>query len=205
VPTPQAEAGWLLHADDTEGFSVALPDSWEHYKADRASLLNGFGSIRQQHPLLASIYSDQRCECLHKAGWRLFAFDTAAESRDDDYPATLILYKFGGLDDPQLEDTVFLRIEQLMATDGVVQPVASDLVESNAGAGARLWYLSNHYLDDATNLPLYSVEYLVAKGGDLYYLVFTTSLDGQPHYAPLLDKILRSFKAIETGNLEGTV
>lgn len=203
-PTTQVEAGWQLHDDEAEGFSVTLPASWQHYAADRDSLLQGFGSIRQQHPQLAGLYNDRHCSCLYKAGWRLFAFDTAAESREGSYPATLILYKFDGLDDPYIEDVVSARLAQLAETYGLVQPVANDAIASQAGPGARLWYLSNVAIDDMTNLPVFNAEYLVVKGNTIYYMVLTSSLDQQAHYAPLLDKILRSFKGVETATAEGT-
>jgi hypothetical protein len=206
-PTPEVEveAGWLLHAQPAEGFSVALPDTWQHYSADRASLLKGFGAIRRQHPQLSPLYNDRQCDCLYKAGWRLFAFDSAPESSGDSYPATLILYKFSGLDDPYIEDVVSWRLEQILASGRLVHPVANDAIDSQAGSGARLWYLTNGMIDEVTRLPLFNAEYLLVKGSDVYYMVLTTSIDQQAHYAPLLDKILRSFDAVETGSLEGTV
>ena len=86
-----------------------------------------------------------------------------------------------------------LSVAQLEGIDSVVRPIDHARVELPAGPAERMGYTINTKLSSGDALTYSVIQYLVLSGLDEYVLTISCSPSSLGIYAPLFEKIARSF------------
>jgi hypothetical protein len=189
-PTITIESGWTKEESAQGHFSVALPPKWKRIDLDSQTLDAAVATI--DDPQMKRALGTQ-LQSLSASGVTFVAFDFTPERATPGFLTNINVIKTTLPRSYSLDVIAQLSVAQLEAIDSVVRPIEHARVELPAGPAERMSYAISTKLSSGDALTYSVIQYLVLSGLDEYVLTISCSPSSVGIYAPLFEKIARSF------------
>jgi len=188
-------SGWILYEKPTEGYALALPPSWEQIDLHPEAIediLDAFGKL---NPEIGDLLEEQ----IHSqmaAGLGFLAVDLDPAGVKAGFPTNCNIFKQQLNIKASLNFYVQTTIPQLESLSNIAGPVTHRRVQVAGFEAEEFEYQLSMSTATKKTVRIAVTQFLVIRDRDMYVISFSTLADQSQKHAPVIDKIIQSFKLI---------
>ena len=193
APTaPVLPAGWSFRQPQDSSFRIALPDGWNVVTPSPITIPTAMALMRQQAPELVD-FPPEILAMIAPSSAKLTAFDLTPGNPPASFPRSLNIVGQALPTKVSLESIVRQFKTQVEQSDAVLKPITQETFRPIAGEGVKLRYRLQVRPPDGELETGSMFQYGIMNGKDLYIVTFACPDNETEKYAPLFEKIARSF------------
>ena len=194
--TTTVEPGWTLNRVDTEGYSISLAPKWKRIDVDAQTMDATMATLADQDPSFKSMLTDQ-ARALASKGVKFFAFDLAPEAVGTGFASNVNILRLPLPSKVSLATLAQANVGTIENMDSVIKPVTQQRVQIGDMDAEQVTFGLKIKSGSGDTVQLADTQYYVLVDKDLYVLTFTTTGDQAARYAPIFDKMARSFRLLK--------
>lgn len=188
VPAPVLEAGWSLRERPSDGFAIALPDSWVEMDLDAASVSEALAPIALCCPEMdLSLWEGQTMSGIRRSGLKLFAVDPNS--------------------DPEAVYYGIVSVTRTSLGEGWTLDMALEVVLGQYGDDASkpshrrvtlpVGEAEEIRVADGGDPPVWKVTYLLVQHDAFWFVTLGCEAEFADDYASIFETAPRSFRWIQ--------
>jgi hypothetical protein len=186
--------GFLHYSYKDAGFTVSLPDNWEHLdiSADDLDLILSYA--KETNPQLGDIYSSAYLRSLAAAGIKFMAIDTSVDSLSAGIPTSVNILVSDLPIEISLDDYVEINLRQLRTMLGEDLPMRQERIRiSNTEAEKITYELEMNDVFGKSHIVVFT-QFLMLQGKTQYVLTFGTVKEFSGANEAVFSEIVQSFE-----------
>lgn len=193
--TSTLSSGWILYEKPTEGYALALPPSWEQIDMDPEAIEDLLDAFSKLNPDIGD-WLEEQARSLMAAGLGFFAIDPDPAGVKAGFLTNCNILKQRLNIKASLNFYVQTTIPQLESLSNIAGPVTHRRVQVAGIEAEELKYQLSMSTATRKTVRVAATQFLVIRDKDMYVISFATPADHSQKYAPIIDKIIQSFKLI---------
>ncbi|MEA1976378.1 MAG: hypothetical protein U9N80_00600, partial [Chloroflexota bacterium] len=182
------------YAYQEAGFSVSLPNNWEHLDLSATDLDQILAYAKETNPQLGDIYSSTYLRSLAAAGIKFMAVDTSVDSLSAGIPTSMNILVSDLPIDISLDDYVEINIQQLRTMLGENLLITQERVPVSITEAEKITYeLEMNDVFGKSHIVVFN-QFLMLQGKTQYVLTFGTVKEYSDVNKVVFSDIVQSFE-----------
>lgn len=188
-PAAKTEAGWQTFSRPADGFSVALPASWQPFELSAADMQASLDQVAARNPELARAFSGQ-LSTMAASGIKFFAIDAGVDFAKVGFATNLNVLIDRVSPTVALADYLEANHRQLESMDSIVKPVKRREIQLGGHPAGIFEYQMVLDPRAGTKVAITQVFAVTPKGGMVFTFTTLPQLAGE-YRRPFADMIGR--------------
>ncbi|MBI5034900.1 MAG: hypothetical protein HZB51_30615 [Chloroflexi bacterium] len=195
LPTATIENNWKLYPVASDGYAMALPNSWVYQELNAATIDQAIAELKKKNSQLADIMQKQGKQLL-ASGIKFYAIDgTPGSAIGGSVTNCNIIHQV----QPQvftLDYVLTANLQELENTAAVSKPITHKRVQLGAGEAEEVRYVITMAGANNQAVKFSTIQYLLVRGKDNYIVTFGTPPTLESKNVSAFQKIVQTFRYV---------
>lgn len=195
LPTATIENNWKLYPVTSDGYAMALPNSWVYQELSAATIDQVIADLKKNNSQLADVLAKQGKQLL-ASGIKYYAIDGTLGSTAGGMATNCnVLHQT----QPQvftLDYLVTANLQELENMSAVTKPITHKRVQLTVGEAEEIRYVMSMAGANNPAVKFSTLQYLLVRGKETYIATFGTSPVLESKNAPTFQKIIQTLRYV---------
>ena len=195
LPTATIESNWKLYPVASDGYAMALPNSWVYQELSAATIDQTIAELKKKNSQLADIMQKQGKQLL-ASGIKFYAIDGAPGSSVGGAVTNCNIIRQVQPQVYSLDYVLTANLQDLENTTAVSKPITHKRAQLGVGEAEQVQYVITMTGANNQVVKFSTIQYLLVHGKDTFIITFGTPPTLESKNISVFQKIIQTFRYV---------